>query len=156
MQKSVETVEPTQEAEKAEQEIFGSFDVSGNWIMTNVWSISYCDTGAYKDYFRHRSGDLKERMTVKISQQGNIIKLMQVEPNRLFDGTINNNVINLHKRRFSSKGIIGIFEYNDYALTLNQNTNTMSGKAEWGFSTREGEYSCDGIFDLTLKRSIKE
>ena len=151
-QESVKTFEPARETEKAEQEIFELFDVSGSWIMTNDWSISNCDTGVFKDIFRHRSGDLMERMTVEITQKGNIIKLMQVEPRRSFDGTINNRNIYLNKKRFSSKGIMGIFEYEDYTLTIGQNADTLSGKAEWTFSNREGDASCDGLLDLTLLR----
>ncbi len=151
-QETAETVEPTQETEKTEKAVVGSFDLSGTWVMTNDWSISECDY----DMYRYRSKDLKEKMTVEISQKGNTIKLVQVKPKRTFDGIINNNNVSLNGKTFIASRVGGTFGYRDYTLTIGQNANILSGKANWVWWGKDAHFNCEGIFNLTLKRTIKE
>ena len=156
-QETAETVEPTQETEKTEKAVSGTFDLSGAWVMTNDWSISGCDPTEWEGSYRNRSKDLKEKMTVEISQKGNTIKLVQVKPKRIFDGIINNNNISLKGKIFIASGVAGgTFGYRDYTLAIDQNANTLSGKTNWFWWGDKAHFYCDGIFNLTLKRTIIE
>lgn len=155
-QETAETVEPTQETEKTEKAVVGSFDLSGTWAMTNDWSISWCDPTEFEGIFRKQSGDLKERITVEISQKGNTIKLVQVKPKRTFDGIINNNNVSLNGKTFIASRVGGTFGYRDYTLTIGQNANTLTGKTKWIWWSNQAHFNCEGIFNLTLKRTIKE
>lgn len=155
-QETAETVEPAQETEKTEKAVVGSFDLSGTWVMTNEWSISECDPIQVEGRFRSKSGDLKEKMTVEISQKGNTIKLVQAKPKRTFDGIINNNNISLNGKTFRASGWGSTLVYRDYTLTIGQNANTLTGKTKWTVWGPKQHLNCDGIFNLTLKRTIKE
>lgn len=155
-QETAETVEPTQETEKNEKVVVGSFDPSGTWIMTNKWPDFGCDDSFYVRVVR-RNNDFKERMTVEISQKGNTIKLVHVEPNRSFDGIINNNIISLNDTIFIStvEQFGGTLRFKDYTLTVGPNANTLTGKTDWEYWDSKKHGGCICTSNLILKRKLK-
>jgi len=118
----------------------GDLDLSGTWILTET--VSGC-------------GDNRtEAFIAEITQKGDSVTLIIKERDSTVIGKIYSNEILCSgtKKVMQAEGSLAerTHDIRDYRLKVSEDTNTLTGKSKWFFSS--SNFSCDGVSDLSFKR----
>jgi hypothetical protein len=118
-----------------------TFDLSGNWILTED---------------KRGCGGTTSTSTVEIIQKGDTVTIVNSEDNKTLGKIYSDTLVIAGIKTLSSEGGVPIStETHDHHLKISEDANTLTGKAKFT-SESSSRGNCDCITVLAYKRKPKE
>ena len=139
-QEAIKSDASSQEVIETEKAVNAPIDLTGTWIETEYW-------------WGCGESNKKEIHTYKITQQGDMIQIVDTENNSLYTGRIYKNSISFKGIKYASSDgdSSGQIVVGDFTFMINQDGDTLTGKSRWTWKGDNGDI-CEGISDISSRR----
>ena len=118
-----------------------TFDLSGNWILTED---------------KQGCGGTTSTSTVEIIQKGDTVTIIHSKNNKAMGRLYSDTIVIAGFKTLSSEGGMPVStETHDHSLKISEDANTLTGKVKFTLESAS-RGNCDGITILEYKRKPKE
>lgn len=118
-----------------------TFDLSGNWMLTE--DMRGC-------------GGTTTTSAVEIFQKGDMVTIIDSENNKMLGRVYSDSILIAGTETVSSEaGVAKHMEIRDHTLKISEDANSLTGKVKFTLKSAQSG-NCDGITILVYKRKPKE